>query len=68
MREWEEFILIAEVAWHAHQKEERRGIHGSGTREGSDKDDTLSKSWVYLSDEPSTFKFQEPQESGQVLT
>jgi hypothetical protein len=42
------------------------GICGSGIQEGSDEDDALSKSGVYLPDEPGMFKFQEPQKFGNL--
>jgi hypothetical protein len=57
-REWEEYILQANVAWHAFQEEEARGVRG--IPEGSDKDSS-STSRIYLPDEPNTFVFMEPQ-------
>ncbi len=62
-REWEECILQANVAWHAFQEEEARGVHG--IHEGSDKDGS-STSGIYLPDEPNTFVFMEPQVFGDV--
>jgi hypothetical protein len=58
-REWEEFILQAEIAWHAQLVEEQWGLQGVGVHEGLDKDNTLaaSRSGIYLPDKPSKFKF-----------
>jgi hypothetical protein len=66
IKEWEEFILHAMVAWHAAQQEGAcRG--GQGILEGSKEDTASSKSGVYLPDKPANFKFAEPQEFGDIM-
>ena len=63
-REWEEFILQAKIAWHAHQESAQRD--SQGIREGLNKDNASSMSGVYLPDEPANFMFTEPQEFGNL--
>jgi hypothetical protein len=65
-REWEEYILHAEVAWHAYQEEVRTGLRGTGIQERSDEDDTFSMSGISVGDEPSTFKFWNPPTFGNL--
>ena len=64
-REWEEFILAASVSWHVFQESQSRGVRE--IREGSDEDGSSNNSGLYLPDEPSLFKFAEPQAFGGVL-
>jgi hypothetical protein len=65
-REWEEYILHAEVAWHAYQEEVQTRLRGTGIQEGSDEDNTSSMSSISLGDEPSTFKFWDPPTFGNL--
>jgi hypothetical protein len=58
-REWEEFILAASVSWHVFQESQSRDVRE--IREGSDENSSSSTSRLYLPDEPSLFKFAEPQ-------
>jgi hypothetical protein len=62
-RKWEEFILQANVVWHAYQEEEWKRF--CGIHEGLEKDD-LSTSGIHLPDEPGTFKFVKPQVFGDI--
>jgi hypothetical protein len=50
--EWEEFIMQAQLAWHASLKAARRKGQGSGISKGSNKDNVSSESMVSLIDEP----------------
>jgi hypothetical protein len=65
---WEEFIVQAEITWHAQMVEERRGLWGLGIRKGLDKDNAsgMSKSGIYLPDEPSKYMFCEPPIFGEI--
>jgi hypothetical protein len=55
--ELEEFIMQAQLAWHASLEAARRKGQGSGISEGSNKDDVSSDSMVSLLDEPGLYKF-----------
>jgi hypothetical protein len=55
--EWEEFIMQAQLAWHAFLEAARRKRQGSGISERSNKDDASSKSMVSLINEPGLYKF-----------
>ena len=55
--EWEEFIMQAQLAWHASLEAARRKGQGSGISEGSNKDDVSSDSMVSLLEEPGLYKF-----------
>ena len=49
--EWEEFIMQAQLTWHASLDAARRKEQGSGISEGSKEDDASSESMVSLPDE-----------------
>ncbi len=65
-REWEEYILHAEVMWHAYQEEVQTGLREMGIQEGSDEDDTSSMSGISVGEEPSMFKFWDPPTFGNL--
>ena len=62
--EWEEFMMQAEVAWHAHLVEEQRRAarrNAGGILEGSDEDDSATNnSGLILGNDPSKYVFAEP--------
>ena len=55
--EWEEFIMQAQLAWHASLEAARRKGQGAGISEGSNEDDASSDSMVSLLDKPGLYKF-----------
>ncbi len=65
-REWEEFILQAQITWHALQETIWRGSQGWGITEGSEEGESSSISCLHLPNEPTNFKFEEPQEFGKL--
>ena len=66
IREWEDTIPQAQIAWHALQENNQRGNQGQGIPEGS-KGDSSSISGLHLSDEPTHFKFKDSQEFRKLL-
>jgi hypothetical protein len=55
--EWEEFIMQAQLDWHASLEAARRKGQGAGISKGSNEDDVSSDSMVFLLDEPGLYKF-----------
>ena len=68
--EWEEYMLQAEVAWHAHLVEEQRKAarrSAGGILEGSDEDDSATtNSGLVLANDPSKYVFVEPPRFGNL--
>ena len=68
--EWEEFMMQAEVAWHAHLVEEQRKAarrSAGGILEGSDEDDSAStNSDFVLNNDPSKYVFANPPQFGNL--
>jgi hypothetical protein len=55
--EWEEFIMQAQLTWHASLDAAWRKGQGSGISEGSKEENASSESMVSLPDEPGLYKF-----------
>ncbi len=68
--EWEDFMMQAEVAWHAQLVEEQRKAarrSAGGILEGSDEDDSAStNSGLILNNDPSKYVLENPPQFGNL--